>query len=112
MTIERVVEIAEGLGWRIDFDEQDDLKDKLAELSQYSPAGEDFSFIVYYDDADDLVEEVYKYYMDFDPDEHASIWVKCRGKRGVPSSIRILIEDAEAIEEMIGELSTELNKEE
>lgn len=117
MTIERLVEIADELGWGVDLQEQTNWKnkdeiEKFAEFSQYSNAGEDFSFIAYYDGtAESLVESVREQYEDFDVDEHASLWVEYRGTRGIPNSIRTLVEDAEDIEEMIGELANELEKE-
>ena len=49
------------------------------------------------------------YYEDFDVDEHIEMWIEARrnGTAGVPS-IRELVEDAEAIEAMILELSQTL----
>ena len=38
------------------------------------------------------------------------MWVEIRGKRGVPDSIRTLIDDADAIKEMVFELAAELRK--
>ena len=34
---------------------------------------------------------------DFDADEHAAGWIEIRGTRGVPDSIRTLLEDADEI---------------
>lgn len=76
------------------------------ELSQYSPAGEDFSFAI---EADDLVENVREYYVCFDPDEHIEMWIEAKhnGVSGVPSA-RELVEDADAIEKMLESLWTAL----
>ena len=38
------------------------------------------------------------------------MWVESRGKRGVPDSIRTLIDDADAIKEMAFELADTLRK--
>lgn len=38
------------------------------------------------------------------------MWVESRGKRGVPDSIRTLIDDADAIKEMAFELADALRK--
>ena len=38
------------------------------------------------------------------------MWVESRGKRGVPNSIRTLIDDADAIKEMVFELAGALRK--
>ena len=44
----------------------------------------------------------------FDVDEHVELWVNGRGKNGVPSRIRELVEDAEAIDKMLQELAAAL----
>lgn len=78
-----------------------------AELGKYSPAGEDFSMIIDFD-KDNQVESFLRnlrgYYEDFDVDDHAEMWLPSRGKGGCPSSIKALVENAEAIENMILEL--------
>ena len=57
-----------------------------------------------------MAEQVREYAYDFDPEEHAEMWVESRGKRGVPDSIRTLIDDADAIKEMAFELADALRK--
>lgn len=80
--------------------------DGRVELQKYSPAGEDFSIIV---EVEDFTESVRKYANDFDADEHAEMWIEARGEvNGVPESIRELIEDAEAIQEMLDGLADAL----
>lgn len=103
-TIETIVDVANDLDWSVYID-----KDcNEIEFSKYSPAGEDFSFVVSYNN--DIVKSVKEYYEEFDPDEHATMWIEARGKvSGVPNSIRELIDDAEAIKEMIFELYTHLS---
>lgn len=98
----RLKHICENLGWKI-YEYKTDV-----ELENYSPAGEDFSFCV---DKKDLVKNITEYADDFDADEHAEMWVKnMHTVRGVPQSIRTLINDADAIKEMLMELSDNLNK--
>ena len=78
-----------------------------AELERYSPAGEDFSMIIDFDkenQVESFRRDLRSYYEDFDVDEHVEMWIPSRGERGCPSSIRVLVEDAEAIESMILEL--------
>lgn len=77
-------------------------------LEKYSPAGEDFSIIV---EVENFTESVREYANDFDADEHATMWIEARGRvKGVPNSIRELIEDAEAIQEMLNELADALEE--
>lgn len=81
-----------------------------AELEWYSPAGEDFCFAVWFDGTDaGFVEGFKSYSADFNPDEHAEMWVDGRGKNGVPGSIRELIDDAEAISDHLQAVSSALN---
>ena len=72
------------------------------ELEWYSPAGEDYILAIYYDGTDEnFVGEYDMAACNFDPDEHAAIIVDCRGENGVPSSIRALIDDADAIQDKL-----------
>ena len=73
-----------------------------AEMEFYSDAGEDFVFTVWFDGTwSDFVDNFRQYTIDFDPDEHAEMWVNSRGKNGVPDSIRTLIDDADSIQEYL-----------
>jgi hypothetical protein len=81
---------------------------KDVDVMQFSPAGEDFFFTV---SRTNFAEEVRQYAEDFDPDEHATMWVENRNRvRGVPQSIRELINDADAIKAMLVKLGDELMK--
>jgi len=90
----KIIEIAERLEWSVK-----EYDDGTAEFSQYSPAGEDFSFIV---KAENAAQDIYAYYNNFDVDDHIKMWIEAKdnGIAGVPS-IRRLVDDAEAICEML-----------
>lgn len=78
-----------------------------AEIGKHSPAGEDFSMVIDFDkedQADTFVRDLREYFENFDVDEHVEMRLPSRGERGCPASVRELVEDAEAIEKMIGEL--------
>ena len=93
--------ICDDLGWVLRED------GNYVDVCQYSPAGEDFFFTVA---KRNFAEEVDQYADDFDADEHAEMWVECRNTvRGVPQSIRTLIDDADAIQEMLYSLARALN---
>ena len=96
------LDICEKNGWSYSIDE----KRNEVELSKNTPAGEDFSFTV---PLDDLPDEVYSYLSNFDADEHVETWIQARnaGVGGVPTT-RELVDDAEAIERMIEDLSNAL----
>src|SRR5699024_4573910 len=91
----------ESLGWNVYRD-----GDGYVELSQYSSAGEDFLFTV---SESNLIEDVKDYAESFDSEEHAAMWydAKQRGIRCVPS-LHELVEDADAIQEMLEDLATNL----
>ena len=105
--IERV---AEASYWGVRWDEDNIAGEKCVEFSKYSPAGEDFSFEVWYTHVSEIPEKVMEYYEEFDPEYHASLWADSAGRNGVPR-LRELIEDADAIEEMIRELAIALKGE-
>lgn len=96
----RIKTLCEKLDWKI-YEYKNDV-----ELEKYSPAGEDFFFCV---EKNDFVNNVCQYAEDFDADEHAEMWVNNRHSvNGVPQSIRTLIDDADAIKEMLIELANYL----
>lgn len=80
-----------------------------SEMEWYTPEGEDFIFTVWFDGTDaDFIRKFAEYAADFDPDEHAEMWVDSRGKNGVPNSIRALIDDADAIKKMLRIVAADL----
>lgn len=101
MIEQKYIDVIEGLGWNI----LGDLNDTGVELQQASPAGEDF---VFYTDTADFPKGVIEYARDFDPDEHVELWVEHRGEGGCPSTVRELVDDAEAIKNMLKTLADAL----
>ena len=82
--------------------------DGRVELEKYSPAGEDFLICV---EIENFPESVRMYANDFDADEHAEMWIEARGRvKGIPESIRELIDDAEGIQKMLNELADALEE--
>ena len=66
------------------------------ELSQYTPAGEDWSVCIWFDGTNkDFIKSIEKLVENFDIDEEVEPYIEIRGTRGVPKSVRTLIEDAE-----------------
>lgn len=61
-------------------------------------------------DSDELFVEDFKAYAeDFDADEHAEQYIDSRGQNGIPDSIRVLIDDADAIKSKLEEIAEELD---
>ena len=72
------------------------------ELETYSPEGEDVLVSLTYDGTEkDFIREFNDYAEGFDAEDHAEMWIECRGKNGVPDSIKDLLEDAEWIKERL-----------
>ena len=98
----RLKRICENLGWSV-WDYDNDI-----EFHRYSPAGEDFFFAV---NKDNYLSEIIEYAENFDADDHAEMWVNnMHNVKGVPQSIRALIDDADAIKEMLLKLAKNLSK--
>ena len=99
--LENLCAYIETLGWNVYRD-----GDGYVELSQYSPAGEDFSFT---GSENNLIEDVKDYAESFDSEAHAAMWYDAgqRGVHGVPS-LHELVEDADAIQEMLEDLAINL----
>ena len=97
----QIKNIIEKLGWCIYFDDCG-----CCDIRKVTPAGEDFGFYI---NLDNFVENIKKYALDFDVNEHIKMWVEAKGNgvSGVPS-VRELVEDADAIKEMLIELSNNL----
>ena len=72
------------------------------ELYQDTPAGEDWHVTIWFNGSNnEFINSFRKYVEDFDVDEEAEIWIESRGECGVPSSIRVLVDDAEWKEERL-----------
>ena len=108
LTKAKIENVAESLGWGVSWQTEEYPKgktEKLVEFSKDSPAGEDFSFYVFYDALSDLRRELYTYWQYFDVEEHVEMWMdaKRNGAAGVPDVVT-LVEDAKEIESMLEEL--------
>lgn len=83
----------------------------IAELETDSPAGEDVLHNIWFDGTNKgFISAFYETAIDFDPDEHAEMWIEHRGQNGVPDSIRVLIDDADAIKEALMKTAAELDR--
>lgn len=92
---------------RLDWNCSDVYENGDIELETWSPAGEDVVFDV---NTNNLVYEVRCYANNFDVDDHVLMWAEHRGENGVPNSIRELVDDAEAIQDMLNELADALEE--
>ena len=64
-------------------------------LEQSTPLGEDWCLEFLYKNIADLINQITEYSYNYDADEEAEIYINIRGKNGVPSSIRALLDDSQ-----------------
>lgn len=105
---DKIIEVLENNEfWVHEVEKQDN--GYYVEISQYTPLGEDWWVTIWFDGTNEgFVESVREIYENFDVDEEAEIWVEMRGKHGVPTSIKALVEDAEWKEETLRTLAFDL----
>lgn len=105
-TYKKIIKAAEALDWAVYHNFVRGTRAISFEFEKYSPAGEDFSFYCESDSPDGMIEEIESYSADFDTEEHIEMLIEAKrnGFAGVPS-IRELVKDADAIENMLRELA-------
>lgn len=88
-------------GWHVS-----DYGDNRFFFRKCSPAGQDFGFEVEGDDIEEIADNIYRYYDDFDPSYEAYLWLDetGHGRNGAPYDMKDLYEDMVACEDMILEL--------
>lgn len=104
----KIVDVIENNGFCYDAVVEQDNKFYI-ELYRDTPAGEDWHVIIWFNGSDNgFINSFRKYVEDFDVDEEAEIYIESRGKHGVPSSISVLVKDAEWKKEKLGLLLKDL----
>lgn len=103
--IRELIEVAEELGWSITEEGENQYL-----FSKFSPAGQDFNISVDGEDAEELIDNIYEVYTNFDVSEEAYLWLDetGHGTNGAPYDMRDLYNDMEACEQMILDLYNEL----
>ena len=83
-------------------------------FGKYSPAGQDFSFVIDIGDSvEEMLSNIYKYHSNFDVSEEAYLWLDNtgHGKNGAPYDMRDVYDDMVACETFILELAQIIEKE-
>ena len=105
--ITEIAEIAEILGWSVDFSEPQTGKTDV-NFAKYTSYGQDFNFSVELedDDMEAFIDNIHEYYENFDVDEEAYIWIGSdgHGKNGAPYHIADIVKDTEEAEVMMADL--------
>ena len=111
---DRIVEIAEENGWKVDV-ESNDGDNFSYEFSKYSPAGQYFNFEAEMEDNNvyALLNNIKDYYDNYDCSYEAYLWLDNtgHGTNGAPYDMKDVYEDMEACEEMSLELWKSLSEE-
>ena len=106
----KVMDVLENCGWRLNIIEKQD-GEYRAEIENWSPAGEDLIETVCFDGTSaGFCKSFRQNANSFDVDDHVEMWIDSRGENGVPETARELVEDAEAIREMLNTLADELGE--
>lgn len=106
----KIISVVENNGFSIHEVEKQG-EDFYIEINQYTPCGEDWWETIWFDGTDEgFIEAIKDRYNSFDVDEETEIWIENRGKNGVPSSIKALVEDAEWKERTLGKLFDQLEE--
>ena len=105
---DNIISILEYNGFSVDKPEKQD-DEYYTEISQYTPAGEDWYECIWFDGTDNgFITAVQNVHHNFDVDGAVEFWIQFRGKDGVPNSIKTLIDDAEWKKEKLEALANEL----
>ena len=107
MIRQKITEIAEILGWSVDFSEPQNGKTDV-NFAKYTSYGQDFNFSVELEDdnMEAFIDNIHEYYENFDVDEEAYIWIGSdgHGKNGAPYHIADIVKDMEEAEVMMADL--------
>lgn len=108
---DKIISIAEKQGWTASAIEKDGA-DTTFNFAKFTPAGQDFSFTADMSDNDPdvLIENIFDYYQNYDPDYEASLWIgkDGHGHNGAPFHIIDIVADMKAAEDMVYQLHNAL----
>jgi len=101
---QKMIEVAESLGWSVRIDKNE------FTFSKFSPSGQDFNMEFAADDVYDVIAEIKDRVNNFDCSEETYLWLDDtgHGKNGAPYDMKDLYEDMEACLKMIEELCNTL----
>lgn len=108
--LESLKNILEDDGWG-PIDESEQNGETVWEIRQFTPAGEDWSFVIFFDGTvKDAINEIVSYANDFDANEEQSTYIDMRGQRGIPDDVQTLLDDGKWKKETLMELANELQQ--
>ena len=106
----KIIKILEEQGFKVHDVEKHDNK-YYVEINQHTPAGEDWwESIMFNGTNKDFIEQICKRTISFDIDDETEVFIRNRGKNGVPNSITTLVDDAKWKMETLEIVCNNLNK--
>ena len=105
ITLEDIRDVVEELGWN--FEEYDDY---VMVENWTDVAGQDIYCDTNSKDPIEVIDTIIAYANNYDVDDEFDVYNESRGKNGVPSSARTLLEDLENAQEMWNELAEALGR--
>lgn len=111
MNLEKIKNIIEKLDFTVSDTTFGAKNEQGWELQQFTPLGEDwYVSFPHNNNVETFINNLKKYVYYFDIDEEVEPYIEMRGKRGVPSSISDLLEDAkwkhETLQNLLAEILT------
>lgn len=105
IAIEKLITKINDLGWVIEQEENNEYR-----LGKYSPFGQDFSITIEGSTVEELIEDVYEAYVDFDVSAETYLWLDNtgHGRNGAPYEMEDVLEDMKECKKMIVDLYNEL----
>ena len=106
MTKKQLIKKCEDLEWNIKIDNNYYL------FNKFSPEGQDFNIEVYAENINEVIEQIYERYNNFDVSEETYLWLDNTGHgvNGAPYDMKDLYEDMENCKEMILELYNKIKQ--
>ena len=103
--IEALLSKIEDLGWGTEKEGDSEYR-----LCKSSPAGQDFSIAVEGSSIEELIDNIYEAYVDFDVSYETYLWLDNtgHGTNGAPYHMKDVLEDMEACRQMIVDLYSKL----
>lgn len=110
MNFDDLKKIIEDSGWQVNIDEIIGNESEL-EIRQYTPAGEDWGIVVFFDGTvEDAINAIIEYAENYDYNDEQGELIAMRGQHGIPDDIETLVEDGKWKQEVLNDLATKLKK--
>ena len=109
MSLDELKDFIESDGWNIADDVSWNDGSTGWDIRQFTPAGEDWGFIVEIGNTvEEAVQNIINYAENFDPIEEQTVYIDMRGENGIPDDIQTLLDDGKWKQEVLNDLAAKL----